>query len=414
MSTTKDKMRLLMCSDDPETILSYGILSRMLIEKWYRYYDIHYCSLQKQLGKPEDIYQEDTKQFLYKKYPAHNHGERNPTYLPQVIQDVHPDLLWTNFDLQHYNNIAQFVPPGMTWIGWIPWDNHDAGQIQRANQAFQKVQVRVAISKFGSDFLNKNGCRIDDVIYNIVDTENYYPVKKDSKEAIDWKQKNKWYKEEEKVLLFVGRPNWRKRMLHLFAIIQELKRRGNKFKAIIHSNLNDPAKTANLYELIHALGINDKLVLRNFVFDQGITKADLRMLYNMADVYIAPHGGEGFGMPIGESMACGTPFIATDICTTPEFRGENNERGLGAPFEYPTDTNGRIIPDGGINRPLPKVHEFCDLIEGLWHDENRVKKMGENGVKWVNENCSNDVVSDKWRNVLDTFDIKFGAVTDYA
>ena len=53
MSNTKDKLRILMCSDDPDTILSYGILSKMLIDRWYKYYDIHYCSLQYQMGKPQ-------------------------------------------------------------------------------------------------------------------------------------------------------------------------------------------------------------------------------------------------------------------------------------------------------------------------------------------------------------------------
>lgn len=409
---SKGKMNLLMCSDDPDTILSYGILSKMLIDKWHPYYNIDYCSLQYQMGKPQEVRDEKGK-LIYTKYPAHNAGERNPTFLPEVINTCKPELLWTNFDLQHYHNLKQYIPRGLTWIGWVPWDNHDNTQIERANDAFQNVNVRIAISKFGYQFLNQHGCRIDDYIYNIVDTENYYPIEKDDKDILDWKNKNK-VGENTKLLLFVGRPNWRKRIPHMLRIVQELKIRGHDdFKLIFHSNMDDPARTCNIPELIHALGIGNNVIPSQFHFDAGIDKKDLRVLFNAADIYLAPHGGEGFGMPIGEAMACGTPFIASDICTTREFAGENKERGIPGPVVYPVDPSGRPIPDGGIMRPWPEVEKFADLIEQLWNDENRLKKMGENGAKWVKAECSPQVVADKWRNVLDTFDIKYGLVNGY-
>ena len=403
-----------MCSDDPDTILSYGILSKMLIEKWYPHYDIHYCSLQYQMGKPQAMFHEEKKEYMYRKYPAHNQGERNPTFLPQIVQESQAELFWTNFDLQHYKSVKQYVHPGLTWIGWIPWDNHDSMQIQRANDAFQNVNVRVAISRFGYEFLNQHGCRIDDFIYNIVDTENFYPIDKETdNDFLEWKKVNKWYNPEEKYLLFVGRPNWRKRIPHMMAIIQELKQRGNKdFKLIFHSNMDDPARTANIQELVDALRIKEFIAPSHFHWDAGVDKKDLRILYNIADLYIAPHGGEGFGMPIGESMACGTPFVASDICTTREFAGDN-ERGLKAPVYYPKEPNGRPVLDGGIVRPWPDVDKFADIIEQVWNDEKRLKKMGENGAKWVKKECSPQVIADKWRNVLDTFDIKFGMVEDY-
>jgi len=412
MSPTKNKMNILMCSDDPDTILSYGILSSMLIDKWYKYYNISYCSLQYQMGKPQEK-RTDKGQLMYTKYPAHNQGERNPTFLPQIINETKPALLWSNFDLQHYGNLKQYVKPGLTWIGWIPWDNHDPAQIPRANDAFANVNVRVAISKFGHDFLNQNGCKVDDYIYNIVDTENYYPLEEDDKDVADWRKKN-GCTENTKLLLFVGRPNWRKRVPHLLRIVQELKLRGNDdFKLIFHSNMNDPARTVNIPELIHALGIENYIIPSQFNWDAGIAKKDLRVLYNAADLYVAPHGGEGFGMPIGESMACGTPFIASDICTTREFAGENKERGLAAPVHYPMDHTGRPYLDGGIARPWPVIEEFADLIEQAWHDKPRLKKMGENGAEWTKKECSPQIVADRWRGLLDTFDIKFGMVEDY-
>ena len=404
----KNKMKIVMCSDDPDTILSYGILSNLLIEEWYRHYELHYVSLQRPMGI---AFKRDKK---YTKYPAHNQGERNPTFLPEVLNKVRPQLLWTNFDVQHYQNIDKFVPPQQMWVGWIPWDNHDPGQIPRAQNSFKKVDIRVAISKFGYEFLTKHGVQMDDYVYNIVDTNYFKPVRDNEPRMVDFKRKNPWFKEDMKVLLFVGRPNWRKRMIHLLRVVHELKRRGNKnFVLFMHSNPNDPARTVDIDELVNALGIEDCVIRSRFDWDTGIPKEELNIIYNVADLYLAPHGGEGFGMPIAEAMATGTPFIASDYCTTREFAGANNERGIPSPIAFPMNANGTPKLDKGVMRPYPIVKDFADRIEQLWEDEKRMKIMGKNGIKWVNENCTPKLVADKWMKIMDTFDINIGGVTGY-
>lgn len=410
----KRPLKILMCADDPHANLSYGILSDMLIPHWYKHYILDYCSLQYQMGKPIPIRDENGK-IMYVKYPAHNQGERNPTFLPQIFNNTKPDYFWTNFDIQHYNNAKKYVPSHPLWIGWIPWDNHDATQIPRAEKAFERIDVKVGISKFGYDFLNENGLEMDNWIYNCIDTDAYTPLKKDDPKIQQFKRNNPWYKENTKILLFVGRPNWRKRIIHMFKIIEELYKRGNDdFMFFFHSNMDDPAAAGvNIRELIDASAINKKVIRSNFSWDIGISKEELNIVYNMADLYIAPHAGEGFCMPIVEAMASGTPFIASNICTTPEFAGENNERGFGAPVEVPREHDGRPRLDKGVVRPHPKINEFCDIIEQVWNDKQRLKKMGENGVKWARENCSITSVAKKWRKVFDKYDINMGHLIDY-
>ncbi len=45
------------------------------------------------------------------------------------------------------------------------------------------------------------------------------------------------------------------------------------------------------------------------------------MVYNAADLPVYPSSYEGFGMPVLEAMACGTPVIALDETAFPEFAG---------------------------------------------------------------------------------------------
>lgn len=49
---------------------------------------------------------------------------------------------------------------------------------------------------------------------------------------------------------------------------------------------------------------------------------DLRVLYNQAETLLLPSFCEGFGMPILEAMACGTPVVTSNMGAMPEAAGE--------------------------------------------------------------------------------------------
>jgi glycosyltransferase involved in cell wall biosynthesis len=52
-----------------------------------------------------------------------------------------------------------------------------------------------------------------------------------------------------------------------------------------------------------------------------IEDADLPALYSAAEVFVYPSIYEGFGLPILESMACGTPVITSSVSSLPEVAG---------------------------------------------------------------------------------------------
>ncbi len=72
-----------------------------------------------------------------------------------------------------------------------------------------------------------------------------------------------------------------------------------------------------LDRMIRELGIGERVVRPGFVDDE-----DLPAVYSLADALVFPSVAEGFGFPVLEAMACGTPVIASDIPPLREVAGD--------------------------------------------------------------------------------------------
>lgn len=58
---------------------------------------------------------------------------------------------------------------------------------------------------------------------------------------------------------------------------------------------------------------------RFIYIEETLSTDEMRWLYSMADVYIAPYLAEGFCMPVLEAMACGAPCLVTKGGPTDDF-----------------------------------------------------------------------------------------------
>ncbi len=94
----------------------------------------------------------------------------------------------------------------------------------------------------------------------------------------------------------------------------------------------------------------DEVVRLGFVADE-----DLVNIYNLADVYIQPSYYEGFGLPLLETEACGTPIVAS--------KNQCHVEILGSSFDYvdPKDPNSiaKGILNPNINKKLPRDYSWA-------------------------------------------------------
>jgi len=78
---------------------------------------------------------------------------------------------------------------------------------------------------------------------------------------------------------------------------------------------------------------------------------------------VVPSVYEGFGLPVGEAMACGVPVISTTGGALPE-----------------------VVGDAGILVPPADFMALANAITDLIDNPDHAKKIGEDGFKRVQEN----------------------------
>jgi len=83
-----------------------------------------------------------------------------------------------------------------------------------------------------------------------------------------------------------------------------------------------------VFELVTQLGLAEKVIFPGY-----LPQEDLRLWYNAATMFVYPSYFEGFGLPVLEAMACGTPVITSNVSSLPEVAGD------AALLIDPTDTN---------------------------------------------------------------------------
>jgi glycosyltransferase involved in cell wall biosynthesis len=66
-------------------------------------------------------------------------------------------------------------------------------------------------------------------------------------------------------------------------------------------------------QLTRRLGLEETVVFTGFA-----SQEDLRALYSAASVFAFPSLAEGFGLPLLEAMACGTPIVSSNASAMPE------------------------------------------------------------------------------------------------
>lgn len=123
----------------------------------------------------------------------------------------------------------------------------------------------------------------------------------------------------------------------------------------MYGGIDLPKLTANL-------GISERVIFPDrYQYYKGLPAEFLAMVYNAADVLLGNAMSEGFGIPLIEAQACGTPVITTNFSAMPEL----------VRWGYKIDPADMFWTPMNAWQAWPDVHGITDALEELhteWHE----------------------------------------------
>lgn len=107
----------------------------------------------------------------------------------------------------------------------------------------------------------------------------------------------------------------------------------------LHTDQSAAVGGVDLEVLIRACGINPEQVrfVDQYLYRMNMPQQALAALYTDADVLLATSAGEGFGVPVIEAQACGTPVIVSNWTAQTELCGDGwlvDGQPLWDPFQH--------------------------------------------------------------------------------
>ena len=138
------------------------------------------------------------------------------------------------------------------------------------------------------------------------DAEHFYPRTETKLENIKLKQP---------YFLYIGRHDPYKNLKSLIAAFAALK--NNQEYQLYIAGSTDTRFTPLLQQQVLELNLIDRVKFLDYISYQ-----ELPILLSNALALVFPTLWEGFGLPVLEAMACGTPVITSNIASPPEVTGD--------------------------------------------------------------------------------------------
>jgi glycosyltransferase involved in cell wall biosynthesis len=220
---------------------------------------------------------------------------------------------------------------GMKWCPWFPIDMQPIPPIvvKKVADAFQPI----VYSRYGEREALRAGL---DVLYvpHGVDTKVFAQMHEDKARELTKLPTDRWV--VGMVAANKGVPS-RKAFEPSLRAFRDFHAKHPDALLYLHTLMSDQDAGMNLTELLGVLGLEigkDVIVTNQYDYTLGMPPEYMAALYNSFDVLLACSMGEGFGIPIVEAQACGTPVITGDWTSMSEltWRGAMVDRSSADPF----------------------------------------------------------------------------------
>ncbi len=191
----------------------------------------------------------------------------------------------------------------------------------------------------------------------------------------------------------------RKGFIQLLETFKRFNKLHPNSRLYLHTNMNMEAPGGYaLATKIEELGLSDSVHYPQYdPIMEPVDDSDFRRLYNAADIYVSNSEGEGFGLGLIESQACGIPVIAPDNSSQTEL-----VKGHG----YLVDcVDAEIWTDYPVNVPtlqnfrVPNQKSLLEQMERAYNDETLRLEYGKQSREFA-LNYSWKKIMPKWEKLV--------------
>lgn len=181
----------------------------------------------------------------------------------------------------------------------------------------------------------------------------------------------------------------RKGFPEMFSAFSVFHREHPEAVLYVHSDMEPGSGGVDLWELANACGIPQSAIRHAdaYALRMGVAPEMLAAFYTAADVLLATSMGEGFGIPVVEAQACGTPVIVSDWTAQPELVGD----GFAVPAQPWWDAPQRAW------FATPSVPHIVEALERIHHRE---RGPSEKAQRFAADYEADTVYAEYWRPAL--------------
>ncbi len=232
------------------------------------------------------------------------HGNKDLLLCPSYVI---PLLARCPTFLIHHGSYEGY-PQAFSW-----WKLNKARAIY--NLSARKASAVSTVSEYSKkDMVRFYGMRPGNihVVPEGVDTGRFRPIN-DRERLVKWRTDA--FGSDLPFIVYVGKPTERRNLSSLIHAFGELKKASGIPHKLLIAGADLPG-TSPFRKIIKEEGLSNEVFVRGYVDHE-----EMPVVYNAADLLVYPSSYEGFGMPVLEAMACGTPVITLNNTAFPEFAG---------------------------------------------------------------------------------------------
>ena len=403
-------MKILWTSDSPSVDTGFGRVARSIISRLKHTYGHEVVVLGiNHYGDPVD-----PEEFDYPIYPC-DKGNPDAIFgihkLWAIAEKFKPDVLFILNDPWITDRYMKSRPPGLLPnLKIMTYFPLDAGPLKKHwAETLSKLDAQICYSNFAERIITtaNGGKRPDNLhqIYHGVDTTTFYPINQQvARNAVGIPL-------DAIVVGMVARNQYRKRFDILARAFARFAQGKDDAKLYLHTALEDVG--FDIRDLIMQNDLEDKMILTEEMTPaKGVPDSFLNLIYNTFDVNCLISLGDGFGLPVAESMAVGVPQLVSDHSCLAELVDGGNA-GL------KVNTKSWVMHVSGINTygGFSDEDHLVEQLEKLYNSKDLRLKLAENGYNYITQSQFNwDTIAGQMNDIInDLFhilDIRKGGTAD--